>query len=136
MIWVEETDTFYILFNAGAHPLDTRTVFQTLGPLVLLPGASADNRVEDSPPPGLHQPVSGFGLLWRGEVEGLDVDLRQALGWAVEEEVGFQTKIQCQRQETYSARTCFLRDADGSAIVLEAHAIAGNVWWRWVKIDE
>lgn len=35
----------------------------------LEPGMSADNRVADMPPPGLFEPVSGFGLLWRGEVD-------------------------------------------------------------------
>jgi hypothetical protein len=136
MIWVEETDTFYIFFNLGAHPYDNRLVFETLGPLVLVPGASIDNRVEEVPPPGLLEPVSGFGLIWRGEVEGLDIDLRQALGWAVEQEYSFQTKVQCQRGETYSARTCYLQDADGSAIVLNYNAIAGNVYSRWVNVDE
>jgi hypothetical protein len=135
MIWVEETDTFYIFFNLGAHPYDGRLVFETLGSLVLVPGASVDNRVEEVPPPGLLEPVSGFGLIWRGEVEGLNIDLRQALGWAVEQEYSFQTRVQCQRGETYSARTCYLQDADGSAIVLATDATAGNVWWRWVKID-
>ena len=137
MIWVEQTDTFYILFNAGAYPGDSRLVFETLvGPLVLTPGGSPDNRVGEDPPfPDLFEPVSGFGLLWRGGVEGLDVDLRQALHWAVEQEFGFQTQLQCERPETYSARTCYLLAADGSVIVLASHAIAGNVWWRWVRID-
>ncbi|NLF64387.1 MAG: hypothetical protein GX579_07265 [Chloroflexi bacterium] len=136
MIWVEQTDTFYILFNAGAYPGDGRLVFVTLaGPLVLTAGGSPDNRVGEDPPPSLHQPVSGFGLLWRGEVEGLAVDLRQALGWAVEKEFGFQSQLQCERPETYSDNTCYLLAADGSVIVLGYHAIAGNVWWRWVGVD-
>ena len=131
MIWVEKSDTFYILFNSGAHPFDGRMVFITAGPLVLKPGASVDNRVGEEPPTGLYEPVSGFGLLWRGEVEGLGLDLRQALGWAVEEEYGFQTKVQCQEQETYSERTCYLLDGNSSVIVLASHAIAGDVWWTW-----
>lgn len=135
MIWVEATDTFYILFNLGAHPTDSRLVFRTLGPLVLLPGASPDNRVEETPPAGLFEPVSGFGLIWRGEVEGLDADVRQAMGWAAEQETGFQTMIQCQRPETYSARTCYLLDADGRVIVLSYNAIAGNVYWYWLNIS-
>ncbi len=130
MIWVEESDTFYILFNLGAHPFDSRLAFRTLGPLVLRPGASVDNRVEETPPAGLLEPVSGFGLIWRGEVEGLDVDLRQALGWAVVPESGFETSVQCERQETYSSRTCYLQHIDGSVIVLAYHALVGDVWMR------
>jgi hypothetical protein len=136
LIWVEATDTYYILFNAGAYPGDTRLVFETLvGPLVLTPDGSPDNRVGEDPPFGLVEPVSGFGLLWRGEVEGQTIDLRQALGWAVEKEYAFQTQIQCERPVTYSAHTCYLQDADGSAIVLAAHAIAGNLWWRYLNLD-
>lgn len=37
------------------------------------------------PPSGLLQPVRGFGLLWRG-----DENLRQALGWALAPEAGFE----------------------------------------------
>ncbi len=130
MIWVEETDVFYILFNAGAHPNDSRTTYRTLSTLAFKPGASADNRLGIQPPVGMQEPVSGFGLLWRGEVEGLDTDLRQALGWAVVQETGFQTMVQCQLSQTYSERTCYLLDADGSVNVLSAHAVIGNVWTK------
>ena len=37
------------------------------------------------PPEGLLQPVRGFGLLWRS-----DEGIRQALGWALAPEVGFE----------------------------------------------
>ncbi|MDX1613696.1 MAG: hypothetical protein R3300_05250 [Candidatus Promineifilaceae bacterium] len=129
MFWIEETDTYYILFNLGAHPTDSRLAFERLGPLVLKPGASADNRVGEEPPYGLIEPVRGFGLVWRGEVEGLTIDLRQALGWATEHEVGFQSMFQCQRQESYSQQICYLLNSNGALVVLSSHAIAGNVWW-------
>jgi photosystem II stability/assembly factor-like uncharacterized protein len=41
------------------------------------------------PPQGLYQPRRGFGLLWRGE-DGL----RQALGWALANEVGLEGTAQ------------------------------------------
>ena len=130
MIWVELTDTFYLLFAAGAYPGDDRAVFRTVGPLVLLPSASADNRVGVEPQLGQVEPVSGFGLLWRGEVDGLSIDLRQALGWALAAETGFETMLQCQADTTYSAHTCFLQDSDGSIIKLAGHALVGDVWSR------
>jgi len=42
-----------------------------------------------TPPQGLYQPRRGFGLLWRSED-----DLRQALGWAVADEVGLEGTAQ------------------------------------------
>lgn len=130
MIWIEQTDSFYLLFDQGRHPADSRQHYQQLGPLALKPGASPDNRVGEQPPAGLLQPVSGFGLIWRGEVEGLDADIRAALGWAVEAEYGYDAVIQCRQPETYSSRLCYLRGGDGSVIALGWGAVTGSVWYR------
>lgn len=43
-----------------------------------------------SPPPGLYEPVRGFGLVWREHLGGPEA----AIGWAVEEEQGGDTVIQ------------------------------------------
>ena len=131
MFWLEAQDVFYLLFEAGAHPSDSRQAYRTLSPLTLKPGASADNRVGETPPPGFYEPVSGFGLIWRNEVEGLDADIRAAFGWAREPEFGYNTLIQCELQQTYSSRTCYLRDPGGQVIVLGSDAIAGSVWSAW-----
>lgn len=128
MIWVEETDVFYLLFDAGSHPLDSRQAYRNVGPLALKPGASKDHRTGETPPSGYSEPVSGFGLIWRNEVEGLDTDVRAAFGWAREPEFGFDTSLQCERQQTYSSHTCYLRDPSGSVIVLGWGAYAGSVW--------
>ena len=91
--------------------------------------AREDNRIGVDSPSGLVEPIKGFGHIWRNEVEGLELDLQESLGWALEPEFGFETALQCQEPKTYSERTCFLLDSDGSVITLSAHAIAGNVWW-------
>lgn len=137
MIWVKASDTFFILFNAGALPNDSRPAFIQYQSLRLKPGASPDNRVGETPPSGLYEPVSGFGLIWRGEVEGEfsslgTLTMQQALGWAVEPESGFDTAHQCETSSTYSDRTCYLRAADGRIIVLGYGAYTGNVWWVYV----
>jgi len=105
MIWVEAIDVFYLLFDEGFYPGDSRQVYRSVGPLVLKPGASKDNRVGETPPAGYVEPVSGFGLIWRNEVDGLGTDIRAALGWAREPEFGFDTVLQCEQQLTYSSRT-------------------------------
>jgi hypothetical protein len=133
MIWVKETDIFFILFNANTLPNDSRLAFVWYRSLQLKPGASPDNRVGEAPPAGLTEPVSGFGLIWRGEVAGEfgvlgDQTLRQVLGWAVEPEYGFDMVYQCESPSTYSHRTCYLRGPGNQMIELGYSAYVGNVW--------
>lgn len=129
MIWVEETDIFYILFKAGAYPDDTRPVYLTFKDVQLRPGGSVDNRVSEPTPAGFHEPVSGFGLLWRNEIEGADLAfLRSALGWATKPEEGFQTQYQCAQTTTYSWQICYLASHQNSVFGLHWTALVGQVW--------
>jgi hypothetical protein len=108
MIWVEALDTYYVFLNHDENVTERDEGWSTLtslriieGPLELKPGASPDNRAEERPPDGLVEPVSGFGLVWRGEVTGTE-DLRPVMGWAVEPEFGFDTTFQCEMScDTY-----------------------------------
>jgi hypothetical protein len=54
-------DEFIVFFDDN-----TSRIFYP--PLKLKPGASVDNRVGGAPA-GYFEPVSGFGLIWRSEVE-------------------------------------------------------------------
>lgn len=49
------------------------------------------------PPPGRYQPVRGFGVTWRTRS-----GVRDDLGWAVQEEVGFNTTLTYYPQGFYS----------------------------------
>lgn len=93
MIWVQEVDEYFVLLdhhrNASRRVADAPGLTETSrlrslrivqGPLVLKPGASPDNRVGDSPPTGYFEPLSGFGLVWRGEVEGRTTSARYWAG--------------------------------------------------------
>jgi hypothetical protein len=102
MIWIEALDAHYVLadhddkVSGDAQGWSSLTSLHiTRGPLDLKPGASPDNRVEETPPSGWFEPVSGFGLVWRGEVVGTE-DMRKTLGWAAEPEYGFDTLYQCE----------------------------------------
>jgi len=64
------------------------------------------------PPPGLYQPVRGFGLVWRQYSQ-----VRSRLGWAVDEETGFSTTI--QRTTRYKYNSIYLRALDGNVWHLE-----------------
>lgn len=103
MIWVEETDNFYVMFNAGAFPNTGRQAYLSYTNIQLRPGASVDNRVGEPAPAGLYEPVNGFGLIWRNEIEGADLAfVRPSLGWATKPEEGFNTQIQSDQLSIFS----------------------------------
>jgi hypothetical protein len=105
MIWLAVSRQIYVLFADGATP----------GWVVV-----ADNFQEglperdDSfvPPPGLLQPVRGFGLVWRE-----DETLRERIGWALESEIGYDGIWQSSTNED-GAETIYLRLRDGGIIRL------------------
>ncbi|GAB4482142.1 MAG: hypothetical protein Kow00124_30700 [Anaerolineae bacterium] len=60
-------------------------------------------------PPGLFQPVRGFGMIWRGE--GALVGVRDRVGWALAPEFPIETAFQCDSAPKYN--TCYLQTRDG-----------------------
>ena len=125
MMWVEETDEFY-LFEGEPGPSGFEVYYRTVG-LELKPGASADHRVGQDPPPGLYEPVSGFGLVWRGEVEWPEVgNVRERLGWATEPEFGFDTAYQDAIVACPRAWATYLRGPGGQILRL---APASTIGW-------
>jgi hypothetical protein len=133
MLWVEETDEFY-LFESQPDPSGTRVVHTTVG-LELKPGASQDHRTGLDPPPGLYEPVSGFGLIWRGEVEWPEVgDARERLGWATEPEFGFDTATQDAILPCPRGWALYLRGPRGQILRL---APASTVGWPllWEQVS-
>ena len=132
MVWVEATDIFYIFYYSAAWP---PTFEQLNGPLLLKPGASVDNRIGETPPSGYFEPVSGFGLIWRDEVEG-PVGVRQRLGWATSSEFGFDTTYQCETSGQ-GLWNCFLRGPQGLGSLLWLHpdsSAQGQLIWEHWKI--
>ncbi len=93
MIWVEEEDQIYVLFDDVHSPGWNRFVDQW-------DPAEPDNDPTLTPPDGLYQPVRGFGLVWREEP-----GIRDRMGWAVDEESSFETIVQrtsyAKYNETY-----------------------------------
>lgn len=133
MIWIEAQDAYdilydgFILSSGRQHMSSKLTSLQILdGPLDLTPGASAGNRIEEAPPNGLFEPVSGFGLVWRGEVVDME-DARARLGWAVEPEYGFDTIYQCQ-MSCGSHWDCYLQGPQGEIFHLTWLVHVGHFW--------
>lgn len=129
MVWISNTDSYYVFHNANEQGALRLTLVR--GPLTLLPGANPNNRVGGAPV-GLTEPVSGFGLVWRGEVEGVS-GLRSQLGWAVEPEYGFQTTYQCEGYPgtNYPSPTCYLRGPNGALYQTYYVQYFGNYWRGW-----
>jgi LysM repeat protein len=129
MLWVEATDTFYVLHDGVGGAAPRLSIIR--GPLLIRPGGSVDNRV-GGVPPGLYEPVSGFGLLWRGDVEGVEA-LRTQLGWATQPEYGYQTTYQCEAypNTTAASPACYLRSPDGQVIFMYYLRYFGHFWRAW-----
>jgi len=144
MIWVGALDAYYVLLNHDEDVSNSDQGWSTLtslriiqGPLALKPGASPDNRGEETPPDGHFEPVSGFGLVWRGEVTGAEdlrsnkkdkrSGIRAALGWAVEPEYGFDTIYQCEKS-CGASWDCYLQGPEGEIFHLYWLLHVGHFW--------
>jgi len=79
MLWREDVNLIYVL--------EPENLWRSTGD-TWREGDLAFEPAQDVPD-GLHQPVRGFGLVWR-EQPGV----REALGWATSEEDGFEAMIQ------------------------------------------
>lgn len=132
MVWMASNDTYFVLFNLGASPTDGRLVFLRLETLPLKPGANTDNRIDETPQPGLSQPIRGFGHIWRDEVYGDFAVLggqpmRAVIGWAVEPEYAINTTLQCSIARPDSTQICYLGIPGNRVIALESSP-TGRLW--------
>ncbi len=112
MIWVEERDMIYVIFEDGGSPgwAQYPDNFEEGMP------EQDENLV---PPPGLSQPVRGFGLVWRSTPR-----VQERLGWATTPEVPFEGLLQTDSANPGTA-TLYLRMRDGGILALDA---ATNTW--------
>jgi len=135
MIWVAATEAYYIFYDRDLNVEDGRgwsslkSLQRIEGPLALKPGAAVDNRVGEVLPADRFEPVSGFGLVWRGEVIGTEA-VRERLGWAVEEEYAFEVISQCEAG-CGPTRDCYLRGPQGHVLRLSERLHFGAYWEWW-----
>ena len=122
MIWTEQPDKFYIFFD-DIFFNDVRVFTFIEAPYTFKTGEP----VNEKPPPGYYEPVSGFGKIWRGEV----VDgVRQRLGWATGSEFGFDTAYQCETPAHPGLWSCYLRGPNGEVLQLHPDSSA-QVRFLW-----
>jgi hypothetical protein len=125
MIWVESWDTFYVFFSGNNQTFERQSA-----PYNFKPGASAANRIGEKAPPGLFEPISGFGQIWRGEMIGIEA-ARSRLGWATAPEFSFDTTYQCAVSGSSRLWSCYLRGPTGKILWLRPDSTAGvNLLWQ------
>jgi hypothetical protein len=126
MIWVEALGRYFILHEEPLYGGGGRKRLDVINdPLEITGDTSAQ---VGTPPEGLYAPHSGFGLVWRGDVAA-SPGYRQALGWALAPETGYQAIYQCDDARPSGGRswqTCYLQGPAEQVIVL--HALGG--WYR------
>jgi hypothetical protein len=115
MIWIEELDRIYVLYADDVHSPKWQGF-----------NDEWDEGIPDRdptlvPPDGLYQPIRGFGLVWRQ-----NPTVRERLGWAIDEETGFET-IE-QHTTLYKYNSTYLRALDGDVWYL------GPEMSSWEKI--
>jgi hypothetical protein len=118
MLWVAGEDRMYVLFDDGQSPewKAYRDEWDESDPTL-------DPNLD--PPTGLQQPVRGFGLLWREES-----GIRERLGWAIDEEHGYETAL--QRTSHYKYSDLYIRAFDGGVWKLRPN-FSG---WEHVETNE
>ncbi len=113
MLWVKATAQVIVFFEDGDYRIFSYVTGST-------------ESTGATPPEGLFEPVSGFGIVWRGEVPGSE-DIRGQLGWAVEKEFQINTAYQCYADN--ADLTCFVRGPEVEIIRL----LPGGMWDIWPK---
>ena len=107
MVWVQAQDRIYVIFEDGRSPEWARYPDNF---------EEGDPERDDAivPPPGLLQPIRGFGLVWRSNAR-----VQERLGWATSPEVAFDGMFQVDSPEP-SVATLYLRTRDGGILALDA----------------
>ena len=122
MIWVEQLGRYFILEDSILYAGEARKrIGYIYDPLDIVQDTSA----QVQPPEGFLAPISGFGLVWRGDITGSS-GYQESLGWALAPEFGYQATFQCDDAPPSGGRSwqfCHLQGPYGEIIVL--HPLGG-----------
>jgi hypothetical protein len=101
MIWVGAEDAIYVLYSGEQMTTRWDRFEDEWDP------GELDRDPDLTPPPGLQQPIRGFGLVWRTKPY-----VRERLGWAVDQERGYTTVKQRTTRYKYNAWYLLALDDD------------------------
>ena len=108
MVWVGAMDRIYVLYDDSLH--SKWEIFTDE-----FEEGMPESDPTIVPPSGLYQPIRGFGKVWR-EKSGV----RDRLGWATDQEAGFETAVQFTSRPKYN--DTYIRALDGGVWKLEPEA--------------
>ena len=132
LIWLKTPGRYFILENQNVAPGDIRRPLSTIADPLTVSRQTADTV---KPPANLYAPTSGFGLIWRGDVEASS-GFRAQLGWALQPEVGYEASYQCDDAAPSGGRvwqTCYLTVPSGQIIA----ALSTGAWyWREEQLHQ
>ena len=100
MIWIEEMNRIYVVYADDIHSPKWESFIDEWDE------SQPDRDPELTPPDGLFQPVRGFGLVWRQNPR-----VRDRLGWAIDQETGFETIV--QHTTLFKYNSTYIRALDG-----------------------
>ncbi len=103
MIWLEANDSVYVFYKDQRWQRFDDDWSE----------GQPENDPTIIPPEGLHQPIRGFGKVWREQAE-----VRNELGWALSPELGYESKIQLQEIEEEAGEITFLLTFNGQVFTL------------------
>jgi Tol biopolymer transport system component len=118
MFWLQALGRYVILSETPDADEGTQgRVTYVSDPLDVIEDTSASVEA----PEGSYAPKSGFGLIWRGDVRGVP-GYREALGWALAPEFGYEATWQCDDAIPSGGRswqTCYLAGPTEEVYVLD-----------------
>ena len=121
MVWLNPdsrgSKSIYVLFDDGTFARfdDTWTEDQPAGH-------------NQTPPPGLFEPVRGFGKVW---FEGTGARVRDRLGWATDQEVGGQGA-----RQRYNNGSMYWVGASNQILVLYEYSPFIGAFARWQLFND
>lgn len=119
MLYVEQVGRYLGLVDQPiGGSWESRTLLRVFDPLNIL----RDTSSEVTAPSGFHAPTSGFGYVWRGDVE-IYQDWRGLLGWGLAAEFGYTGTYQCD-DSVARWQFCYVVHPEGWLVVLHP-----NVNW-------
>ena len=113
LIWLEEIDSVLVFYDHGRWLRfdDTWSEDQPQSDPSLVP------------PTGRFQPIRGFGKIWREQP-----DVREALGWAMGVELGFESTFQDQAAIPDLSDVTYLRTYNGQVFALIKRGVDEGDW--------
>jgi hypothetical protein len=117
MLWLSNLDSIFVLYDDGDwKKYDNR--WQEGDPL---------DDPDIQPPPGLFQPIRGFGDVWRNQNQYDAV--RERLGWGVAPEQAYTATFQHSIAESVGQNTLYLTMPDGVIVYqLTGYDVGRGSW--------